>query len=68
MTDDSLTLDEVRRMAARIGMTRLGDEHVQQLLRATIGARARRAALPIDTLVPADEPAHVFQVTLDEDR
>ena len=68
MADDSLTSDEVRRMAAQIGMTRLDDPHVQQLLRATIGARARRAALPIDTLAPADEPAHVFHVTPDVDR
>ncbi len=68
MPDDDLTADEVRKMAAQIGMTRLEDQHVQQLLRATIGARARRAALPIDTLVPADEPAHVFHLTLDEDR
>ena len=68
MTDDSLTLDEVREMAAQIGMTRLEEQHVQQLLRATAGARARRAALPIDTLAPADEPAHVFHVTLDGDR
>ena len=44
MPDDDLTADEVRKMAAQIGMTRLEDQHVQQLLRATIGARARRAA------------------------
>jgi hypothetical protein len=68
MADDSLTSDEVRRMAAQIGMTRLEDQHVQQLLRATIGARARRAALPIDILAPADEPAHVFHVTPDDRR
>ena len=68
MPDDDLTSDEVRKMAAKIGMTRLEDQHVQQLLRATVSARARRAALPIDTLVPADEPAHIFHVTLDEDR
>ena len=68
MTDDSLTPEEVRRMAAQIGMTRLDDVQVQQLLRATTAARARRAALPIDTLAPADEPAHVFHVTLDDDQ
>ena len=61
MPDDPLTLDEVRNMAAEIGLTRLTEEHLQQLLRATRAARARRAALPIATLGPADEPAHVFR-------
>ena len=68
MTDDNLTPDDVRRMAAQIGMTSLADQHVQQLLRASIGARARRAALPIDPLAPGDEPAHVFHVTPDDER
>ena len=62
MSDDALTLDEVRKMAAEIGMTELSDEHLQQLLRATRAARARRAALPIANLTPADEPAHVFRL------
>ena len=60
MPDDGLTLEEVRRMAAEIGMTRLTEAHLEQLLRATRAARARRAALPVATLEPADEPAHVF--------
>lgn len=60
--DDLLTLDDVRKMAAEIGLTRLTDEHLQQLLRATRAARARRATLPIATLGPADEPAHVFRL------
>ena len=62
MTDDSLTLEEVKKMAAEIGMTRLTGEHLQQLLRAARAARARRATLPIATLVPADEPAHVYRL------
>ena len=62
MPDDSLTLDEIRRMAAETGMTRLSDEHLQELLRATRTARARRAALPFSNLTPADEPAHVFRL------
>jgi len=62
MPDDSLTLDEIRRMAAEIGMTRLTDQHLQELLRATRIARARRAALPIGNFGPADEPAHVFRL------
>ena len=62
MPDDNLTLDEIRGMAADIGMTRLTDAHLQELLRATRTARARRAALPLSNLVPADEPAHVFRL------
>jgi hypothetical protein len=62
MPDDSLTLDEIRRMAADIGMTRLTDAHLQELLRATRTARARRATLPLANLTPADEPAHVFRL------
>jgi hypothetical protein len=60
MADDNLTADEVRKLAAEIGLTRLTDEHLQQLVRATKIARARRATLPVASLVPADEPAHVF--------
>jgi hypothetical protein len=61
MTDD-LTLADIRRMAADAGMTRLSDEHLQQLLRAATAARARRAALRSASLGPADEPAHVFRL------
>jgi len=66
MVDDSLTLEEVRRMAAEIGMSRLTDEHLQQLLRATRAARARREALPSGALTPADEPAHVFRAGVED--
>jgi hypothetical protein len=62
VSDEALTLDEIRRMAAEIGMTRLTDGHLQELLRATRTARARRAALPFANLTPADEPAHVFRL------
>ena len=68
MANESLTLDEVRRMAAEIGMTRLADEHLQQLLRATNVARARRKALPLGEIAPADEPAHVFHLPADDKR
>lgn len=57
---DDLTLEEIRRWAHDIGLTRLTDEHLQQLLRATRIARERRAALPTRELTPADEPAHVY--------
>jgi hypothetical protein len=63
MADDSLTLEQVRKMAAEIGLTRLTEEHLQQLLRAAQAARARRAALSVATLDPADEPAHVFRLS-----
>lgn len=66
MPDDGLTLDEIRKMAAGIGMTRLTDGHLQELMRATRTAQARRAALPIGNLAPADEPALVFR--LEDDR
>ncbi len=63
MTSDDLTLDDVRKMAADIGMTRLNDAQLQELLRSTRAARARRAALTTGTLTYADEPSHVFSLT-----
>lgn len=59
---EDITPEEVRRMAQDIGLTRLTDDHLQQLTRATRTARARRAALPTAGLTPADEPAHVFRL------
>jgi hypothetical protein len=61
MKQDEVTLEEVRGIAADIGMTGLSQEHLQQFLRAAKAARARRAALKTETLGPADEPAHVFR-------
>jgi hypothetical protein len=60
MQADHLTIDEVRRMAAAIGLTRLSEEHMQQLLHAANTAQVRRTALPLASLTPTDEPAHVF--------
>jgi hypothetical protein len=68
MADDTLTLEELRKMAAQIGMTRIEDEHLQQLLRATNASRARREALPVGTIAPADEPAHVFHLVPEDQR
>jgi hypothetical protein len=62
MAEQDLTIQEVKKLATEAGLTRLTDEHLQQLLRATNAARARRASLAAD-LGPADEPAHVY--TLD---
>ena len=66
MSDQALSMDEIRRMAAEIGMTRLTDEHLQQLLRATQAAQARRGTLAAAGLTPADEPAHVYRLQGDE--
>ena len=60
MPDKDLTSDEVRMMAAEIGMTGLTEESLQMLLRAANAARARRNVLPVGDLKPADEPAHVY--------
>jgi len=60
MQPDHLTIEEVRRMAAAIGLNRLSEEHMHQLLRAANVAHLRRAALPVANLTPADEPAHVY--------
>jgi hypothetical protein len=68
MAEESLTLDEVRKMAAEIGMARLTDEHLQQLQRATKTARARRASLRMENITPADEPAHVFRLDTEGER
>ena len=62
MSQDELTLDEIRRLAADIGLDALTEEHLQQLQRATKAARARRASLRVETLKPTDEPAHVFRL------
>ena len=68
MAEHALTLDEVRKMAAEIGMQSLSEAQLQELLRATQAARARRAALPLAQLGPADEPAHVFRLHAGDDR
>jgi hypothetical protein len=63
MANEHLSIDDVRKMAADIGMTRLTDAHLRELLRATNAARARRASLHNDELTYADEPSHVFSLT-----
>ena len=68
MPGDDLTLDDIRKMAADIGLTRLTEEHLQQLMASTRQARSRRDALPIAGLVPADEPSHVFRLDPKEGR
>jgi len=55
--------EEIRRLAAEIGLTRLTDEHLRALERATQAARARAGKLPVADLRYTDEPAHVFSLT-----
>ena len=62
MAQTSLSLDDIRRMAADIGLTRLTDAHLEALLAATQAAQARRGKLDIAQLTYADEPAHVFSL------
>ena len=62
MSDETLSSDEIRRMAGAIGLDRLTEEHMQQLTRAANVAHARRRALLSATLTPADEPGHVFRL------
>ena len=62
MANENLKPEDMKAMAAEIGLTQLSDEHVQQLLRATNAARARRSSLRVETLTPADEPAHVLRL------
>jgi hypothetical protein len=62
-----LTLADVRDMAADIGLTRLTDDHLHALLRATLAARGRSGALPTETLTIADEPANVFRLSDNRD-
>ena len=66
MEPDSLSIDEVRRMAAAAGLDRLTEEHMQQLLRAANVAHVRRRSLHSATLTPTDEPAHVFRLDTGE--
>ena len=68
MAEAGLTLEEVRKLAVENGMTRLTDEHLEQLRRATSMARARRESLPVAEITPADEPAHVFRLDTEGDR
>ncbi|MGQ0751716.1 MAG: hypothetical protein ACT4PS_14370 [Betaproteobacteria bacterium] len=63
-----ITLDEMRRMAADVGLTRLTEAQLGELLRATQTARRRSAALPTAGLTPADEPAHVYSILWSPDR
>lgn len=59
---NSLTPEDIRAMAAQVGLDKLSETHLRQLLRVTQEKRAQPAALPVAGLTPADEPANVFVV------
>jgi hypothetical protein len=63
-----ITLDEIRRMAADAGLTRLADEQLKELMRATQAAKQRTSALPTSDLTLADEPAHVYTLLREAQR
>jgi hypothetical protein len=62
MAQAAPTPEDIRRMAADIGLTRLSDAHLEELLQATRTAYARRSKLESAQLTYADEPAHVFSL------
>lgn len=53
-------LSEARRLARQLGLDRIADSDLAMLLNAAKLADARRGALDVASLSPADEPAHVF--------
>ena len=62
MAQAAPTPEDVRRMAADAGLTRLTDAHLEELMQATRAAHARRGKLGASHLTYADEPAHVFRL------
>lgn len=58
-----LTQEDIRAMAAQVGLDKLSETHLQQLLQVTHDKRAQPAALRVAALTPADEPANVFVVS-----
>lgn len=68
MADEKLTLDAVKKLAAEIGMTRLSEAHLQDLLRATQAAHARRNWLSTQSLTYADEPANIYDLARGDDK
>jgi hypothetical protein len=61
MPDDP-TIEEARALPGEMGLSRLTDQHLQEFVRAMKTARARKAALRVGNLTPADEPASVFRL------
>jgi len=53
---------EARRLAAALGLHQLSEADLAKLLNAARIANARRDALDVSGLTPADEPALVFRL------
>lgn len=53
--------DDIRKMAAKLGLDRLSEAHLQQFMKASRVVEARRASLSTVSLVPSDEPSHVYR-------
>jgi hypothetical protein len=54
--------DDIRIKASALGLTLLTDAHLKQLAKAEQSADARRSLLQTGSLVPSDEPAHVYRL------
>ncbi|MBC7779335.1 MAG: hypothetical protein H7125_04450 [Proteobacteria bacterium] len=54
--------DDIRKLAASLGLARLSEVHLQQLMKAARAAQARRSILQSASLVASDEPAHVYRL------
>lgn len=55
-------IEEARRLAAQLGLNKLTEADLAKLLNAARIANARRDALDVSGLTPADEPALVFRL------
>lgn len=61
MSTDS---SDIKQRAEAVGLTKLTDQHLAQLARATQSAAQRKQQLTIDLEI-ADEPSHVFRAKED---
>jgi hypothetical protein len=52
--------EELRRIAEAHGLNKLEDAHLAEVERALVYSQSMAAKMP-DILLPADEPAHIFQ-------
>jgi hypothetical protein len=59
---NELSKRAIKQMAEEIGLTRLTDEHLEQLMRATATTHGLTSVVAAGTLTPADEPAHAYRV------
>jgi len=60
LSEQDSDLAEARRLAARLGLSRLTEGHLRELADGIAANRSLAARLPRD-LHPADEPAHIYR-------